>query len=52
MVGYKKRIFVRAIQIRMETEQITAEQALEDYPKLTTEDKQEILAVLAEVQYE
>lgn len=44
MVGYKKRIFVRAILARMEAEQITAEIAIEDYPKLTDEEKTEILA--------
>lgn len=43
MVGYKKRIFVRAIIARMEAEQITAEVAIDDYPKLTEEEKAEIL---------
>lgn len=46
MQGYKKRIFVRAIKARMEAEQITAEQAIEDYPKLTFEEKQEILEAI------
>lgn len=40
---WKLRIFTRAINARMETEQITAEEALEDYPALTVEEKQEIL---------
>ena len=43
MVGYKLRIFVRAIKKRMTDEGISAEEALESYPKLTEEEKQEIL---------
>ena len=43
MVGYKLRIFVRAIKKRMVDEGISAEEALESYPKLTEEEKQEIL---------
>lgn len=48
MKGWKKRIFVRAIRTRMEAEQITVEQALEDYNKLTAEEKAEILEALNE----
>ena len=43
MVGYKLRIFVRAIKKRMADESISAEEALESYSKLTEEEKQEIL---------
>lgn len=43
MPTWKLRIFVRAITARMEAEQITAEVALQDYPALTVEEKQEIL---------
>ena len=43
MVGYKLRIFVRAIKKRMADEGISAEEVLNDYPKLTEEEKQEIL---------
>lgn len=49
MPVWKLRIFVRTITTRIETEQITAEKALEDYPALTTEEKQQILnAVMAQ----
>lgn len=47
MPAWKLRIFVRAITARMEIEQITAEVALEDYPALTTEEKQAILNAIA-----
>ena len=43
MVGYKLRIFVRVIKKRMADEEISAEEVLNDYPKLTEEEKQEIL---------
>lgn len=43
MVGYKLRIFVRVIKKRMADEGISAEEVLNDYPKLTEEEKQEIL---------
>ena len=43
MVGYKLRIFVRVIKKRMSDECISAEESLNDYPKLTEEEKQEIL---------
>lgn len=44
MAGYKKRIFVRVIKARMEAEQTTAEEIIKDYPKLTEEEKAELLA--------
>ncbi len=47
MPSWKLRIFVRAIKARMEAEQITAEQALADYPALTVEERQAILNELA-----
>ena len=47
MVGYKLRIFVRVIKKRMTDEGISAEEALENYPKLTEEEKQEILNAIA-----
>ncbi len=43
MPAWKLRIFVRAITARMTAEQITAEVALQDYPALNAEEKQEIL---------
>ncbi len=43
MSAWKLRIFVRVITARMEAEQITAEMALNDYPALSTVEKQEIL---------
>jgi len=46
MPAWKLRIFVRAITARTEAEQITAEVALEDYPALSTEEKQAILNVI------
>lgn len=49
MPAWKLRIFVRAITARMEAEQITAEEALEDYPALIAEEKQAILnAIVAQ----
>lgn len=48
MEGYKKRIFIRAIKIRVEAEKITYTQAIEDYPKLTEEEKAEILKYFEE----
>ena len=43
MVGYKLRIFVRVVKKRMADEGISAEEVLNDYPKLTEAEKQEIL---------
>ena len=47
MVGYKLRIFVRVIKKRIADEGISAEEALESYPKLTEKEKQEILNAIA-----
>ena len=44
MPVWKKTIFVNAIKARMEIENRTAEDIIEDYSKLTEEEKQEILA--------
>lgn len=41
---WKKTIFVNAIKARMEMEDRTAEDIIQDYPKLTEEEKVEILA--------
>lgn len=46
MPAWKLRIFVRAIKARTEAEQITAETALQDYPALTADEKQEILIAI------
>lgn len=43
MPGWKLNIFVNAIRIRMKQEERTAEDIVEDYPKLTGKEKQEIL---------
>jgi len=47
MPSWKLRIFVRAVAARMEAEQITAEEVLQDYPALTVEEKQQILDAIA-----
>lgn len=44
MPVWKKIIFVGAIRTRMEMENRTAEDIIQDYPKLTEEEKVEILA--------
>jgi len=44
MPVWKKIIFVNAIKARMEIEGRTAEDIIQDYPKLTEEEKVEILA--------
>jgi hypothetical protein len=46
MVSWKLTIFMRAVQIRCERGEGTYEQILETYPKLTAEEKAEILAAL------
>jgi uncharacterized protein (DUF433 family) len=46
MPKWKKNIFVRTVRYRMRTEGKTAEEILQDYPALTEEEKQEILAAL------
>ena len=44
MPVWKKTIFVNAIRARMVMEDRTAEDIIQDYPKLTEEEKVEILA--------
>jgi uncharacterized protein (DUF433 family) len=46
MPAWKKTIFVNAIKARMEMEGRTAEDIIQDYPKLTEDEKTEILAAL------
>lgn len=42
MKGWKLRLFVRGIRLRMKDEGITVDEALACYPKLTDEEKAEI----------
>ena len=44
MPTWKKNIFIRVIKRRMQEEQLTAEDILEEYPALTEDEKSEILA--------
>ncbi len=44
MPEWKKNIFARTVKARTESEQRTAEDIMKEYPKLTDEEKQEILA--------
>jgi len=46
MPTWKKNIFVRVIKRRIQDEQRTAEDILEEYPALTEDEKNEILAAL------
>ena len=46
MPEWKKLIFVNAIRARMKMEGRTAEEIINDYPKLTAEEKAEILKEL------
>lgn len=46
MPAWKKSIFVNAIKARMLMENRTAEDIIEEYTKLTTNEKQEILEAL------
>lgn len=46
MLEAVRNIFVRVVQRRMEEENKTAEEILNDYPKLSEQDKQEILVAL------
>ena len=46
MPKWKKLIFVNAIRARMKMEGRTAEEIINDYPKLTAEEKAEILKEL------
>ncbi len=43
MLAWKKSIFVNAIKARMQMENRTAEEIIEDYTKLTQDEKEEIL---------
>jgi len=43
---WKRNIFIRVVQRRMAEEGKTAEEILKDYPRLTEEEKQEILSGL------
>lgn len=46
MPSWKKSIFVNAIKARMQMENRTAEEIIEDYTKLTQDEKEEILESL------
>ena len=46
MPEWKKNIFVRVVNRRMQDEGKTAEEILLEYPALTEDDKTEILAAL------
>lgn len=46
MPTWKKNIFVRVVRKRMQDEGRTAEEILGEYPALTVEEKDEILAAL------
>lgn len=47
MPAWRKNIFVRVVRRRMAAEGRTAEEILSEYPALTAEEKQEILAAIA-----
>ena len=46
MPGWKKNIFVRVVNRRMQDEGKTAEEILLEYPALTDDEKNEILSAL------
>jgi len=46
MPEWKKNIFVRVVNRRMQDEGKTAEEILAEYPALTVDEKTEILAAL------
>jgi uridine kinase len=46
MPVWKKNIFVRVVQRRMQEENRTAEDILTEYPALTEEERQEILTAI------
>lgn len=46
MPTWKRNIFVRVVTRRMAEEGKTAEEILAEYPALTAEEKQEILAAI------
>ena len=48
MQGWKLRIFVRVIRLRIKDEGITVDEALASYPKLTDEEKAEIKKAIEE----
>ena len=48
MVGYKLRIFVRVIKKRMADEGISAEEVLNDYPKLTESEIEKLILLTSE----
>ncbi len=48
MATWKKNIFVRAIKVRMASEDRTAEAIILEYPALNTEEKTEILSAMTE----
>lgn len=43
MPGWKKSIFVNAIKARMQLESRTADEIIQEYTKLTEDEKEEIL---------
>ena len=47
MPTWKRNIFVRVVSKRVVEEMKTAEEILAEYPALTAEEKQEILATIA-----
>lgn len=47
MPDWKKNLFVRVVQYRMQSEGKTAEEILAGYPALTEEEKKEILQALS-----
>mgnify|MGYP000046834459 CR=1 FL=1 len=49
MPEWKKLIFVNAIRARMRMEDRTVEEIIQDYPKLTNEEKAEILSEINKV---
>lgn len=49
MPTWKRNIFVRVIMRRMQEEGRTAEDVLEEYPALTSDEKTEILAEINKV---
>lgn len=46
MSKWKLNIFVNAVKVRMEREERTPEEIIVEYTKLTTSEKEEILAQL------
>lgn len=50
MQAWKKSVFVNAIKARMQLENRTAEDIIQEYTKLTAEEKSDILAELIVVQ--